>query len=117
LAAYDLGAPAKVLQAIYDTNIQPLRPIDIVEKNQLELVTEKNWTNFLRQEKSVSSVGIAELALTFLPARYYASFVAFFTSEIIAGGVGSILEKYVFSAAANGNGSNMLLRFVGGAYV
>jgi hypothetical protein len=49
--------------------------------------------------------------------RYYPSFLTLFTSEILENGTGNTLAKFVFSAAANGNDSNMLMRFVGGAYV
>lgn len=52
LAAYDLGAPTKLLQAIRDAdNNSGLRPIDIVNKSELESMTEKNWTSFLGQDK------------------------------------------------------------------
>ena len=47
--------------------------------------------------------------------RYYPSYLDFFTKKISELGAGDVLEKYVFSAAANGNGACMLLRFVGGA--
>jgi hypothetical protein len=64
LAVYDLGAPANVLQAIYDAKVKSLRPIDMVDKKELEPMTGENWTNFLGQEKSASSVGLAMLILT-----------------------------------------------------
>ena len=58
LAVYDLGAPAKVLQAIYDTKVKSLRAIDTVDNKELEPMTGENWTNFLGQEKSASSVDL-----------------------------------------------------------
>jgi hypothetical protein len=52
LSAYDLGAPAKVLQAIYDSASPPLNPIDHgLGKNEFQQITEKNWSEFLGQEK------------------------------------------------------------------
>lgn len=47
--------------------------------------------------------------------RYYATFVKFFIEEVKRLGAGQLLEEYVFAPAANGNGANMLLRFVSGA--
>jgi hypothetical protein len=64
LAAYDLGAPTKLLQAIYNSDIKSLRPIDVVEKKELQPLTGKNWTEFLGQEKSASSVGLLVLTHT-----------------------------------------------------
>ena len=58
LAVHDLGAPAKVLQAIYNKDVKILRPIDIVEINQLEHLNENNWTNFLGQQKSAIVTGL-----------------------------------------------------------
>lgn len=49
------------------------------------------------------------------PARYYASLVKFFEGIVDELGAGEALEQYVFAPAANGNGADMLLRFVGGA--
>ncbi|KAI0917006.1 hypothetical protein AcW2_007254 [Taiwanofungus camphoratus] len=103
LAAYDLGAPAKLLQAIYDQDAPTQSPIhlanrkDHVVEEQHVTVTSHNWTEYLGKEK------------------YYANLLAFFTSEIRNLGSGEVLEKYVFAPSANGNGAHMLLRFVGGA--
>ena len=47
--------------------------------------------------------------------RYYAKYVEFFASVISKLGTGETLEQYVFSPATNGNGSHMVLRFIGGA--
>ncbi|KAI0086580.1 hypothetical protein BDY19DRAFT_894614 [Irpex rosettiformis] len=98
LATYDLGASAKQLQAIYDAEKDGLDDINLaaVEEQHVNM-TSNNWTEFLGEEK------------------YYASFVHFFTATIAELGAGETLEQFVFSPKANGNGSNMLLRFVGGA--
>lgn len=57
LAAYDLGASAKQLQAIYDRTKDSLDDINLadrktkaIEKQQVE-ITSKNWPEFLGQEK------------------------------------------------------------------
>lgn len=47
-------------------------------------------------------------------ARYYSSYLTFFSEEIVANGVGPTLEKYIFNPSANANGSEMLSRLVGG---
>ncbi|KAI0801750.1 hypothetical protein BC629DRAFT_1581168 [Irpex lacteus] len=103
LAAYDLGASAKQLQAIYDCTKDSLDDINLadrksktIEKQRVE-ITSKNWPEFLGQEK------------------YYATYVRFFTEVIAELGTGETVEQYIFSPQANGNGSHMLLRFVGGA--
>jgi Questin oxidase-like len=57
LAAYDLGASAKVLQAIYDEDVKIQRNIDLGDKDttigeiELENLTLENWTTFLGEEK------------------------------------------------------------------
>ncbi|KZT11996.1 uncharacterized protein LAESUDRAFT_641939 [Laetiporus sulphureus 93-53] len=103
LAAYDLGAPPKLLEAICDAEKGSLSPLHLanrkegfVEEQHITL-TSHNWTEYLGQEK------------------YYANFLVFFTSEIASQGAGEVLEKYVFSPSANGDGVLMLLRLVGGA--
>ncbi|KAJ7106355.1 hypothetical protein C8R44DRAFT_834393 [Mycena epipterygia] len=47
-------------------------------------------------------------------AHMYPDYLAFFSVEIAEHGVPGALERYVFSPEANGNGSLMLTRFVGG---
>jgi hypothetical protein len=57
LAAYDLGAPAKILQAIYDEDTKMQRHIDLGENDttigeiELDNVTLENWTTFLGKQK------------------------------------------------------------------
>ena len=53
--------------------------------------------------------------LTACYCRYYPSYLDFFTRKIAELGAGKVLEEYVFSPAANGNGAYVLLRFIGGA--
>ncbi|KAH9841517.1 uncharacterized protein C8Q71DRAFT_700804 [Rhodofomes roseus] len=103
LAAYDLGAPAKLLQAIYDQERSGLSPIhladrskDVVEKQETA-ITLQNWTKYLGQEK------------------YYANYLAFFADEIAQYGIEGVFERYLFSRDANENGALVLLRFIGGA--
>lgn len=55
------------------------------------------------------------MVVTWSFPRYYLSYLDFFTEKISEQGAGDVLEKYVFSEAANGNEAYMLLRFVGGA--
>ncbi|TBU62348.1 hypothetical protein BD310DRAFT_919205 [Dichomitus squalens] len=103
LAVYDLGAPAALLQKIYDREAESQSDIETWERKSgkieaaHETITNENWTNFLGDE------------------RYYPSYLEFFTKRITELGAGQVLEKYVFAPAANGNEAYMLLRFVGGA--
>ena len=59
LAAYDLAAPAKVLQAIYDEEAKILSPINLVDRKErivqnLDItVTGDNWTEFVGPEKYI----------------------------------------------------------------
>ncbi|KAI0689698.1 hypothetical protein BC835DRAFT_229768 [Cytidiella melzeri] len=103
LAAYDLGVAAQQLEAIYNAEKEGLddihladRKTKVVEEQHLN-ISPKNWTEFLGQEK------------------FYASYVRFFSGVIAELGRAETLEQYIFSPSANGNGSSMLLRFVGGA--
>ncbi|KZP16280.1 hypothetical protein FIBSPDRAFT_63876, partial [Athelia psychrophila] len=101
LAAYDLGASAKLLQAINDDagdSVGIQRPIDLDEPKAPAPITEKNWTEYLGQQKS------------------YSAYLTFFLEVISTTSASAALEKYVFSPAANGNGSEMFARFMGGAF-
>ncbi|KIK95076.1 hypothetical protein PAXRUDRAFT_409403 [Paxillus rubicundulus Ve08.2h10] len=98
LVAYDLGAPTSVLQAIYDTQSAGQRPIDVEEDVTPDPVkiTPDNFREHLGQE------------------RYYLALLTFFTEQIKELGVSQTLEKYIFSATVNVNGSDMLSRFMNG---
>lgn len=69
--------------------------------------------NMLVQKSKIHSTGVC--APAHCHARYYSSMVKFFGDVIARLGVGETLEQYLFSPAASGNGTNMLLRFIGGA--
>jgi len=99
LSAYDLGAPAKVLQAIYDSAAAPLNPINhgLSKNESVQQINESNWFEFLGEEK------------------YYSAFVPFFTAEVTALGGTKALEKYIFSDNGNANGRVMLRRMMGGS--
>ncbi|KAH8104504.1 hypothetical protein BXZ70DRAFT_887737 [Cristinia sonorae] len=103
LAAYDLGAPPKLLQAIFDAEKEGLDPIHLADRKEKKVeeqhvnIDKTNWQQYLGQEK------------------YYAPLLKFFTEEIARLGAGQLLEEYVFAPAANGNGANMLRRFISGA--
>jgi hypothetical protein len=58
LAAYDLGAPACLIQAIYDDEVKLQRPIDLKENGVVPEgviksgeITEANWTKWLGDAK------------------------------------------------------------------
>lgn len=55
LAAYDLGAPAPLLQAIYDAERQIQKPIDEENDTPLERVKiiPDNFTKYVGQERCV----------------------------------------------------------------
>ncbi|OCB92234.1 hypothetical protein A7U60_g363 [Sanghuangporus baumii] len=103
LALYDLGAPAKVLQHMYDLESKVQSPINLVDRQTqivapLDLtITKENWTGHIGHEEN------------------YIAYLKFFTEEIKNNGISDCLEEYIFSERANGNENNMLLRLVGGA--
>ncbi|KIJ41070.1 hypothetical protein M422DRAFT_780500 [Sphaerobolus stellatus SS14] len=104
LAAYDLGAPVELIQAIYDDEAKDQRPIDLNVNGVIPDgspkagdIRDQTWTNWLGDQKA------------------YAAYVHFFTKKVGTLGVEKTLENYVFSPMANGNGAYMLLRVVGGA--
>ncbi|EJD03460.1 uncharacterized protein FOMMEDRAFT_108695 [Fomitiporia mediterranea MF3/22] len=102
LALYDLGAPAKVMQDMYNLEAEVQSPINLVDRKnetvaQLDLtITKENWTEHLGREE------------------YYIAYLEFFKTEVQKG-VPECLEEYIFSPKANGNENCMLLRIVGGA--
>ncbi|KAJ7158464.1 hypothetical protein C8R46DRAFT_392521 [Mycena filopes] len=98
LSAHDLGAPASLLQTIYDNEVgmqQPLRKV-ATEDSTTEALTPLNWT---------TRIGKAEC---------YADYLDFFSSQIAVIGVTQVMREYVFAASANGNGTMMLIRLVSG---
>jgi len=100
-AAYDLGAPPRVLQAIFDKEKKVQRPIDLGNPNLLPepgQITGANWTQWLGDHNA------------------YAAYLAFFSDYIEANGLQATLRQYVFSPAANANGVNMLIRLLGAAF-
>jgi len=52
LAVHDLGAPAKVLQAIYNKDVKNSSPNRHSGNKSAWALNENNWTNFLGQQKS-----------------------------------------------------------------
>ncbi|KIJ65366.1 hypothetical protein HYDPIDRAFT_27384 [Hydnomerulius pinastri MD-312] len=101
LAAYDLAAPASVLQRIYEAEKNSQRPIDVggEQENALDQVkiTPDNFGEYVGQE------------------RYYGAFLTFFTEQIVELGVSETLERYIFSTTVNVKGLDMLSRFLSGA--
>lgn len=58
LAAYDLGAPAQLIQAIYDDEAKIQRPIDLRTNGAAPedvpkpgVINDTNWTEYLGNEK------------------------------------------------------------------
>lgn len=111
LAAYDLGASAELLEAIYENEKANLLPIDVVldsatkQKNgQFDVkkddvtITSSNWKRYLGQN------------------NHYAAYVAFFTKEIQAVGVKGALERYIFSQDAKQNDALMQWRLTSGVF-
>ncbi|KIJ21190.1 hypothetical protein PAXINDRAFT_6963 [Paxillus involutus ATCC 200175] len=100
LAAYDLGAPASVLQAIYDAESARQRPIDVDKDATLDQVriTPDNFREHLGE------------------GRYYPVLLTFFTEQIEELGLSETLERYIFSTTVNVKGFDMLSRFMSGTY-
>ncbi|KDQ18174.1 hypothetical protein BOTBODRAFT_104662 [Botryobasidium botryosum FD-172 SS1] len=100
-AAYDLGAPPKLLQAIYDKEARHQRPIDLGKPDispKPGQVNQNNWTQWLGDQNA------------------YHGYLAFFTEQLDAHGLQATLHQYIFSSAANDSGVNMLTRLVGGFF-
>ncbi|KAJ7254214.1 hypothetical protein C8J57DRAFT_1137049 [Mycena rebaudengoi] len=99
LSLHDLGASPECIQAMFDQEAATQRPLHHgkVEAKE-DGITEANW---------VSHLGDAN-------AHMYPDYLEFFSSAIAKHGVPHVLEHYVFSPEANGNGTLMLARFVGG---
>lgn len=57
LAAYDLGAPPAVLQAIYEEEEKVQSPINLVNRKEKKTappevtISDVNWTEYVGQEK------------------------------------------------------------------
>jgi Questin oxidase-like len=119
LSAYDMGAPAKVLQAIYDSAAAPLNPIGYgLSKNEVVQIDENNWFNYLGDEKCAPIDWFPGIdTYLHLATIYYSPFVPFFTAEVAAHGGAKTLEKYIFSDYGNKDGRAMLRRMMGGSYV
>ncbi|KAJ7083633.1 hypothetical protein B0H15DRAFT_416982 [Mycena belliarum] len=93
MAVHDLGAPASLLQVIYDEEVSMQRPLRVADKIE---VTELNWT--LRLGKPDS----------------YADYLDFFSTQISACGITRVLQRYVFDPEANRGGAMMLVRLMSG---
>ncbi|KAF9471170.1 hypothetical protein BDN70DRAFT_888414 [Pholiota conissans] len=92
LAAYDLGAPAGQLKAIYADVAKIQRPFFVEEQHKTIKVDKDNWIQYLGNESA------------------YGSFVAFFSDAVIELGVAGTLEKYLVGPEANVDGVDMLNR-------
>ncbi|EGO22537.1 hypothetical protein SERLADRAFT_451376 [Serpula lacrymans var. lacrymans S7.9] len=103
LAAYDLGASTKLLQDIYNEENKSQRPIlsgsanDSIDEHQPQ-INRDNFEHYLGKQK------------------YYSAFLSFFTAEIATHGVPDTLEALVFNPSVNKAESNMLSRFLAGAF-
>ncbi|KAJ7343876.1 hypothetical protein DFH08DRAFT_937679 [Mycena albidolilacea] len=99
LSLHDLGASPECIQTMFDQEAATQRPL---HHSKVEVkadgITEANWTTHLGDAN----------------AHLYPDYLEFFSSAIAKHGVSRVLERYVFSPEANGNGVLMLGRFVGG---
>jgi hypothetical protein len=81
-------------------------------------ITEANWVSHLGDAKCVvwlfSVTAPCRSDQRISSAHMYPDYLEFFSSAIAKHGVPHVLERYVFSPEANGNGTLMLARFVGG---
>ncbi|KAJ7134310.1 hypothetical protein C8R44DRAFT_662681 [Mycena epipterygia] len=96
LAAHDLGSPASLLRAIFENEVGMQQPLRKPGSSENPILTVANWTTRLGKSEA------------------YPDYLTFFTSQISDIGVSAVLQHYVFSPSANGNGALMLIRFVGG---
>ncbi|KAJ7191212.1 hypothetical protein GGX14DRAFT_481763 [Mycena pura] len=101
LSLHDLGAPPERIQTAFDEEAAMQRPLHHGKRGadaKADGITQANWTSHMGETN----------------AHMYADYLAFFSSEIAKHGVPRVLERYVFSPEANGNGAIMLARFFGG---
>ncbi|KAG9312564.1 hypothetical protein JVU11DRAFT_6960 [Chiua virens] len=94
LAIWALGAPGPVIEAAYATHCEYQRPAF----DSPEHINNHNFYKHLGDE------------------RYYASYLDYFTSELLQKNLNTCLEEYVFAPAANFGDMRpeMLSRFMGG---
>ncbi|KAJ7834253.1 hypothetical protein B0H14DRAFT_3462206 [Mycena olivaceomarginata] len=99
LSLHDLGASPECIQTMFDQEAATQRTL---HHSKVEVkadgITEANWTTHLGDAN----------------AHLYPDYLEFFSFAIAKHGVSRVLERYVFSPEANGNGVLMLGRFVGG---
>ncbi|KAJ6471492.1 hypothetical protein C8R45DRAFT_836539 [Mycena sanguinolenta] len=99
LSLHDLGASPECIQAMFDQEAVTQRPLHHGKvEAKADGITEASWTSHLGDAN----------------AHMYPDYLQFFSSAIAKHGVPRVLERYVFSPEANGNGALMLARFVGG---
>ncbi|KAF8210913.1 hypothetical protein K438DRAFT_1959123 [Mycena galopus ATCC 62051] len=99
LSLHDLGASPESIQAMFDQEAATQRPLHHGKvEAKANGITDSNWASHLGDAN----------------AHMYPDFLEFFSSAIAIHGVPRVLELYVFSPEANGNGKLMLARFVGG---
>ncbi|KZO98841.1 hypothetical protein CALVIDRAFT_511677 [Calocera viscosa TUFC12733] len=98
LAAYDLGAPAALLQSIYDSEARGQRTLDGEGSLKDLTIDHKNWTEYVGKPDA------------------YKAYLFFFSQEVKDKGVSETFEKYIFDPSANGNGTDMRARFFSGAF-
>ncbi|KAF7372893.1 P-loop containing nucleoside triphosphate hydrolase protein [Mycena sanguinolenta] len=99
LSLHDLGASPECIQAMFDQEAATQRALHHGKvEPKADGITETNWTRHLGDAN----------------AHMYSDYLEFFSSAIAKHGVSRVLEHYVFSPEANGNGTLMLARFVGG---
>ncbi|PPQ74868.1 hypothetical protein CVT24_002888 [Panaeolus cyanescens] len=97
LAAYDLGAPAAVLERIYEKEKKLQRPFYLEENHRTDfVVTKDNWTEHLGNRNA------------------YGAYVKFFEEEIKVLGAKNLLETYMLSEDANKDGRRMFVRLASG---
>ncbi|KAH7923708.1 hypothetical protein BV22DRAFT_1014899 [Leucogyrophana mollusca] len=105
LAAYDMGASAKLLQDIFNGENSYQRPITAgmgeenkgAPRSEEGKMTPDNFTQYLGDEK------------------HYSAFLTFFTEQIASIGAPDTLERFIFSPSVNITGVDMLSRFLAGA--
>ena len=104
------------MQDIYEVERASQRPIVQGPEDNIPQLTEENWTSALGQEEFVSFYTRLDTRTRPLTMHYraYVAYLKFFGEQIAEHGSQPTIERYIFSPAANGNGTVMLARFVSG---
>jgi hypothetical protein len=113
IAIWSLGVDGAVIRAGYELNSKEQRPAF----ESPEPITEANFEKHLGDERSVNlNIIPVRLKSQFEESqfRFYDAFVNFYAAYAHQHGINKTLEVFIFSKKYNGEGTEMLSRFLSG---